>query len=266
MTVVEPWLLRLERWRYHDLPWHVGRIAKWRRIISVGGVRVGVCSPAISQFAAGNLVLGHHEQKEQTAIARYLDPRLPILECGGGLGVIACLANRRLQRPNQHLVIEASPKLIPILARTKALNGCRFTIVHAAVAYGVPTVSFCEGDDLVTGRLAAGSVRIPTVTLRDELQRVGWPACTLICDIEGSEIDIFEHESELLRTVIQWVFLETHTLPDGRDSYDAIAPILAKHRFIRRWSKGAMHVFQRGQAMTMGSTYFPARRQSYWRS
>ena len=53
-----------------------------------------------------------------------------IVEFGGGIGVISCLANRRIGQRDRHIVVEANPHLIPLLEKNRSLNRCAFTVVN----------------------------------------------------------------------------------------------------------------------------------------
>src|SRR5438270_4743065 len=45
---------------------------------------------------------------QELAALQYLDPALPVVELGGCMGVISCVANRRLRHPEDHVVVEAN--------------------------------------------------------------------------------------------------------------------------------------------------------------
>jgi FkbM family methyltransferase len=117
------------------------------------------------------------------------------VECGGGLGIVACLANRRLQQPTQHLVVEANPALLPVLSRHAELKGCRFEVVQAAIGYERPTTEFFVcGNRLPSSRerRTPRPIKVSTVTLGSLLER--YERANVICDIEGTEIELIEHE------------------------------------------------------------------------
>jgi FkbM family methyltransferase len=199
---------------------------------------------------AGSLMLGRYEQKERIALKLFLDPSLPVVECGASSGIISCLTNKRLNRPTEHVVVEASPTLIPLLTRNRELNECRFTIVHGAIAYGAPTIAFDEAtEELVVGRVSQDAVNsrhavaVQTVTLTDLLKRSGWSVCTLVCDIEGAETHLFRNELDAISRYVRWVLVETHRDANGVDSLLEIDAALHERGFNRVWSQGDMHVF-----------------------
>jgi hypothetical protein len=57
---------------------------------------------------------------------------------------------------------------------------------------------------------------VPAVTLNEVLHPEDYGACTLICDIEGSEVDLVEHESDVLGDRVAMLVMEEH--PEFVDS------------------------------------------------
>lgn len=161
-----------------------------------------------------------HEADEVRLTTAYLDPTRPTVELGGSIGVVACLTSRMLRRPEDHVVVEANPLVVPTLQKNRELNGCRFEVVTAALAYGAPMVEFTVGPDCMTGAMkAAGSqkLRVPAVSLREIVEPRGFQAINLIVDVEGAEIDLVANELDFLKERVKLFFLETHErmLQDG---------------------------------------------------
>src|ERR1051325_201510 len=98
-------------------------------------------------------VLNQYERPEREAITRYLDPSLPVVEFGACIGVVSCLTNKKLGNPQQHVVVEANPHLVPLLNKNREANHCEFTILHRAVGYGSNEIEFHLGGTFVTGRV-----------------------------------------------------------------------------------------------------------------
>ncbi len=236
---------RPRSWLSREIIWQLGGLAKRRGRASVGGCQFDVADPSIDRITAGVLMRGEFERPERQAIARFLDPELPVIECGGSMGIVSCITNKRLRRPADHLVVECNPDLIPRLQRNRDLNGCAFEIVEAAIAYGRSTVTFVRGD-VVSGRVsyAEGHHTVPALTLEAVASKRTWPTWTLVCDIEGAERELFEREIDLIAQHARCIILETHRDDRGVDTLDAIASALTEHRFRRVSSSGDVHVFQ----------------------
>lgn len=95
--------------------------------------------------------------------------------------------------------------------------GARFTVLHRAVAYGGREIHF-HLDDFLTGSVQGATgraVRVPTVSLGEILDRFAFARCTLICDIEGEEIELVRREKEVLRERVATLILEAHPAVTG---------------------------------------------------
>jgi FkbM family methyltransferase len=159
------------------------------------------------------LVRQQYEEFERRAAQQYIRPELPVVELGSCIGVVACVTNHVLEKGKLHVVVEANPLAIPIIETNRALNQCSFEILNAAIAYDRPSVTFCPSGTLDANSLRneSGSdpVTVKTISLRDILEQRQIGAFTLICDIEGHESDLVQHEADVLR-LAEVIILETH--------------------------------------------------------
>jgi hypothetical protein len=78
------------------------------------------------------MIEGLYEVPERFAVRNFVRRDLPVVEFGGSVGVGACLLNRRLRNPGNHVVVEADPGLAPLLTENHGPNRCRFEIIHGA--------------------------------------------------------------------------------------------------------------------------------------
>jgi len=190
------------------------------KVIESGGARIVVDSPLVTPLHVQHLLSGRYELAEMEMTRRFIDPSLPTIELGGSIGVLATLANRLLDHPENHVVVEANPLVAPILRKNRDLNGGKFEIVEAAVAYGSPTIKFTIGRDCMTGSTkydGARVVEVPTTTLRQLIDSRGFGMVNLIVDIEGAEFDLARHELDALKNHVKVFIVETHEylLKDG---------------------------------------------------
>ena len=51
---------------------------------------------------------------------------------------------------------------------------------------------------------------MPTISLREVFEQFGFERCTLICDIEGGEVDMVRHEAELIKQRVATFIVEVH--------------------------------------------------------
>lgn len=198
------------------------------RLIELTGnkVRLDGCefllnSPAIPTILKSRVLFGKYEIPEREALRKYLDPQLPVIEFGGSIGVIACLTNKKISNPKQHIVIEANPDILPLLKANRDINKCQFTILHRAVAYGSDEITFHLGYDFLASNMkipSNRSVNVPTISLRKIIDEYKFNRFTLICDIEGAEIELIKNEGDIFRERVQTLIIETHPGITGEKS------------------------------------------------
>ena len=195
-------------WRRDHL-WQ-GRIVellgnRWR----IDGVAIGVDNPAIETRYKALLLNGAYETQERALLSKHLQGDLPLIELGGCIGAVSCIANKRLRIPERHVVVEANPRLIPTLTSNRDRNRARFRIVNAAIAY-TERAQFAEGS-FTSGFVGAkGAITVPARTVESIAEESGFERFDLICDIEGAEKDLIENESALLRSRVRWILVEMH--------------------------------------------------------
>lgn len=203
----------LKTWRRGEV-WQLGRfVGMPTEIVRLDGCKFTLDETLLPAKVIDLLLEDHYEEPEREALKQFLDPELPVIELGACLGVISCLTNRRLLHPEKHVVVEANPALAPLIEQNRERNRCRFKIVNAAVTYGGETIAFNVSDNILASSLHAEeqqSVVVSTVTLRRLLEKHGFERVTLICDIEGAELELVENEVDVLRERVSTIIMELH--------------------------------------------------------
>jgi FkbM family methyltransferase len=221
-------------WRHGD-PLEFGKyLGRPTDIARLDGCRFVLDAPMVSEDLKYLLLSAKHEAAERTLIRRFVDPLLPIVELGGALGVVSCIANKLLVDPARHVVVEANPALMPVLVTNRDRNHCRFTVVNRAVAYDEPTIRFHVAADVL-----AGGIRVPTdrsvavaaTTLREILDERDFGRCTLICDIEGSEVELVRREGSTLANRVDVIIMEVHERLVGHQESDGMLGTLQQMGF-----------------------------------
>lgn len=193
--------------------------------IKIDGLRFSVNCPQVATAHKSTLWFGRHELEERELLRRFLPADQPVVELGGGLGVVSCLANRQLSTPERHVVVEAIPSLAHLVEQNRDLNGCRFQVINAALAYGFPTVTFSIHDNFVGSRLDADfgtSVSVPSITVAQIVDQAAFDRFSLICDIEGAEADLVAHELGLITDRAVFVLVEIHPTILGEDGANRV--------------------------------------------
>jgi FkbM family methyltransferase len=220
------------RWRTSD-NWWLGRLVELRGNIGrLDGCTFDLSHPAIGTAQKAGFFWGNYEDGERQALRHIPADGLPVIELGGSIGAMACVSSRHFGNPAQHVVVEANPNLMPVLRRSRDLNGCRFEIVHAALAYGGDEVTFHVHPKFVKSSLLAldgqaAAVRVPAVTLGGLLDRFGFKRLNLFCDIEGAEVALFDHEFDLVAARVKYLSLEIHPYLTGAEAVESLLARLA---------------------------------------
>jgi len=225
----------------HDALW--GRFVEFRgNKVNIDGLEFLVDVPAITRKQKAKFLFDRYERPERLAAKRFLNPSLPVIEFGGNIGVVSCVINKKLNNPEKHIVVEANPELIPYLERNRENNNCQFQVINYAVAHGVNEISFNLADDILgsnaqvkTGRC----VTVQAITLKSILEQTNFPICTLVCDIEGNEIDLIKHEAGIIKERVSTMLMEVHPNFTGQPSVDNMLDSLQDLGFeilFNRWS------------------------------
>ena len=206
-----------------SISWRYDRASRWLRgwwiTVSKNKVRLEGCTfdvsnPAIDLRTKSDLKTGLYELDERTFLSQ-LPSDLPLIELGACIGVVACLSSQRLLNPQDHIVVEANPRMISTIRTNAALNRAPFKLRHSAISGNDSlSVEFSIGDWVLANRVGSvhGSqvVSVPAATLRQLCNDFGIVApFSLICDIEGAEIALVERERECFNRVA-WFMVEVH--------------------------------------------------------
>lgn len=189
----------------------------------------------------GLLQRGHYEKQEAAALSQNLLPEDRLLELGAGLGFISCKAAQTIPAGNITLV-EANPKLIPVIHRTLELNGCtEATVLHGAVSAGPgrEAGAFYVGPNFMAASLAKEGrgnfteVSVPVLDFSEVLGRAR--PTVIIMDVEGSELDLL---AVPLPDYVRLVIMEIHRGWLGDAGIQALFERLHAQGFVY-WAKGS---------------------------
>jgi FkbM family methyltransferase len=146
--------------------------------------------------------------------------------------------------------VEANPKLLPVLQGNRDRNGCEFEIVHSALAYGGGTVEFGLSETTAASSLSAmqhaDRIVVPTTSLASVLQSFQIERCNVVCDIEGAELELTEHEQQTLRERVGMIILEVHPAQLAERGMMRLEAAVASAGFKPRWTRGDVWVLENG--------------------
>ena len=193
--------------------------------VRIDGLTYSVDCPYIGTGHKSTLAFGLHEVEERALARRWLPGDVPVIEIGGGLGVVSCLINRKLQRPRDHVVVEANPVMVEILERNRDINGCGFRVINKALAYDCDAIDLSLDGEFVGSTIfgnAGRTLRVPATTISEILDHAGFECCGIVCDIEGAEADLIQRELTALRDRIQFFMAEMHPAILGAEAVNRL--------------------------------------------
>jgi FkbM family methyltransferase len=193
---------------------------------------------------------GRFEEPERELVRRWLPAEIPVVELGGGMGAVSCLANRKLSDPAQHIVVEANPGMVPLLERNRDLNGCGFFVVNAALGYDSRSLTLDLDPDFVGSSASGakwgnGTFTVRTATVSDMMAQRGFGQCGIICDIEGAEADLIERELPKLGACVRYLLAEFHRYILGAQRTQSLFNALREMGFVEKQTIGICAFFSR---------------------
>jgi FkbM family methyltransferase len=216
-------------------------------VVTVDSCSFAVGHPAIRTSLKSLLLLDSYEKSERQILRTYLDRTRPVIELGASIGVVACITNRMLDDPGKHVAVEGNPDLIGVLTDNRSRNRCGFSVLNRAVAYGADEVTFYQAPEFLASSVQLKTdhpVTVPAITLGQIIQEYGFERCTVICDIEGGEMDLVKHEIDALRRHVETLILEVHGWRVGQGLAEEMIRTLERTGFEAVHKQGEIRVFR----------------------
>ena len=198
--------------------------------------------------------LGGYERNEAEILLKLAQRGDRILELGGGLGFVSALMCK-VKQPSRYVLVEADPKLIPLIETTYQLNGLdkveiRWGLVtgdKGAIERGNQRLAlpenFLANSALLVERGHA-EADVPVLDLDGLLAEV--QPQTLIVDIEGSEKDLFK---EIDLSSVRLAVIEMHPALIGSEGVAEVIADLTAHGLHRNilYRRDSVMVFEHVQ-------------------
>ena len=202
-------------------------------IILHRGIKIPIDENLISPNIVEKLRRGRYENNEADQLKKIIIKDEVILEIGGGIGFISCIA---ALNPNTRSVevFEANPNLKPLIEAVHALNG----VPEISVTTGVlmhhitsPTVPFYLHKDFWASSLSPRGgdlqkVDVPTFCFNSTIEKI--QPTLIICDIEGGEMDLFEHAN---LDGVGKVLIEIHQKVVGGENIKRLFDMFSQRNF-----------------------------------
>jgi FkbM family methyltransferase len=172
----------------------------------------------------GKFAVDSYELTERSLVKRHLPRAATVLELGGCIGVLSCVINRRLDHPSAHVVVEANPKLIPVLERNRDSNGARFRIENGAISRR-SSAKIAISRDMDSSTIGPFGLPVATMTLEQLEAKHGVVFDAIVMDIEGGETAFIDENIEKLRR-IEFLMVEFHPAALGDATITRLRSVL----------------------------------------
>ncbi|WP_437229274.1 FkbM family methyltransferase [Planctomicrobium sp. SH661] len=195
----------------------------------------------------GRFALGIYEPSEIAFAQKYITPESSILDLGGCIGVVSCVANRQLSDRRRHVVVEANPKLMSSIEANRDRNGCGFQIESCLVSRSSDGVFYLH--ELIVGgsadRQTAERVQVPVKTVEQLSAAHGIQFDSLMMDIEGGELGFIRENEEFFKT-LRIAIIEFHDFIIGKADVSECRNLLRRYGLAKVDEDGGVEVWKRG--------------------
>jgi FkbM family methyltransferase len=162
-----------------------------------------------------SVLWGFYESAERRLILENLRSDLPVIELGGSLGIVSSYIVSRLAHGSELVIVEANPNLksfIEYNVTRHNRNKVAVSVINKAVAYEHASVFLSISDNNTSSHLVDNEqkgVEIESVRLSDIVEEHRFSEFSLVCDIEGCEVEVIERDFGTLKKCRQ-IFMEIH--------------------------------------------------------
>lgn len=182
----------------------------------------------VNPSLAASIFFGFYEAGELRFIHKYFNGDSDIVELGGSMGIVTSHLASRQKAGRQIISVEANPFLAETL--TSNVNRYRnpinkFTLLTKAIAYRSTEVALRITDnstetkaELVSSEPKDNEVIVPSIKLADIVSQFNLNDFTLVCDIEGAEIELLENDDLALKSCKE-LFIELHETSNGMKEF-----------------------------------------------
>lgn len=172
-------------------------------------------SPKLSKdiLFNGDFFLGLYEKEERFFCEKYLTHKDNVLEIGGGFGVISSVIKNQIKE-GRLVVIEANYKNIHYIKKNlknNNFNDVKVENVFISNSSGKTKFYLNESFLRSSSKLKTkNEVLVNNVKLKDIFREYKNCFNTLVIDIEGGEIELFEENLELITKFVSKIIIEVH--------------------------------------------------------
>jgi FkbM family methyltransferase len=181
--------------------------------------KFGIKREGVDKSLAAAIFWGFYEAAEIRFIHKYYSGKTDVIELGGSMGIVTSHLASIMEDNRKLIAVEANP----FLAETLEANVNRyikrhshFTLLNMAIAYHSSEVALhITGNSTETKAVQVVKVGendkiiVKAIKLSEIIDQFALKMFTLVCDIEGSEIELLKYENEGLEKCVE-MFIELH--------------------------------------------------------
>ncbi|MES2732322.1 MAG: FkbM family methyltransferase [Bacteroidota bacterium] len=185
---------------------------RWRKY------RFIVDEKSVNKRMIASILWGFYESAEIRYIEQYLNGNLNVLELGGSIGIVSSHIATKLKAGKLFVSVEANPYLVDIIEANVGRHiskGASLKVLNYAVSYGREQVHLNITNNNTETRVIKEEtiekigIVVNTKTVGAIVREFNMNEYALVCDIEGSEIEVLLHEDSSLEKCKQ-LFIELH--------------------------------------------------------
>jgi FkbM family methyltransferase len=184
---------------------------RWR------GFRFNVPSSSVNKQIAASVFWGFYESAEIRFIEKYLRSDLNVIELGSSIGIVSAHIVSKLNKGRHFITVEANPFLIDTIKaniKRHQKEGAVIEVLnHAVAGEGTEVMLNITSNNtetrIINDKAATSGVPVKAIKFSELVKNYGQRNYSLVCDIEGSEVEILLNEKNALMQCSQ-LFIELH--------------------------------------------------------
>ena len=168
---------------------------------------------------------GTYEREEILALDKHLPENYDVVDLGASTGLTSAYSERRVDSKRKVIAVEANPHLVSLIEEVKSLNGAQFLLDNRAYHSTSEEVDFHIHELSVGGsvqRQTRNKVKIRALSLEQLFNQYDLESATVICDIEGGEVDLIKNELDFLCQRCPLFIVEIHRFAPGINEVEGI--------------------------------------------
>ncbi|HKP32090.1 MAG TPA: FkbM family methyltransferase [Chitinophagaceae bacterium] len=217
------------------------------------GFKFLINSKKVSKRIAASIFFGFYESSEIRFIHKYYKGDSDVVELGGSLGIVSSHIGSLMKSGRKHIVVEPNPFLISVARKNiERHSHGDFNLINAALHYSSEKARLAittnnTASQLVTSLNDDGKIfEIDSLTLGSIVEKEKLTNYSLVCDIEGSEIDFLLNDKEALQNCNQ-ILIELHDTQYNGTAYNVekLKNLILQAGFTQIDNEGPVYFFRK---------------------